>query len=550
MPKKKAPEEESIGERINPHVVACLKELEKQARNSRNDKLRLTYSKALRSAQKYPLPINSGQEALTLEGVGKVLAQRIDEYLRKQGVTQNTIADTNSQDSSEDEKPKKKKNYIPKFKSAAWAVLIALYRHAKNNDNPKMTKTEVISASSSLTDTPMLPGGGKFQYCGWSCMSGLTDKYDLVTCGGRPKKYELTRNGRRIARKLHVGAKEMLNEDNDEVNFDITDDEDESEEEEPQPKKKQKEKEKSKPATRIQVEEEEDSQMEDPEDIEIALLDSDEDEPEPPPPKPKARPPSPVKSRPITPPKKKTPPPPSPAKTHRHLFSATYVNGQLAAVPSKDESQVQVSLELGLSFLIRITVPYPSNVSYFASRVDCIEKTEGCVLYGYVRDEKAPNSSNDLGDKFFTDVALQKCMVQDVTVADSIRKLIGKKADTPKSIAERLFQQSSGEPKKQLVLKKADAPVEHLIVEEEEDEEPVKPKKYVVMQKKRPAEASGSQEPKKRKTLQEDVPPRPLRTVEEKPRKVSEEVPRPRPIIERPITVPSAPVPVRFLHFI
>jgi hypothetical protein len=279
MPKKKD-SAETIGEKINPHIVACLVELEKEARTRGNDKLRLTYKKALRSAQRYPLPLRSGEEARTLEGVGPVLAKKIDDYLNKRGLLQNdTNNDENasskeSSDEEEEKTVKKKKKYVPKFKSAAWAIIITLYRYAKNNSKPKMSKSELISASSSLTDTPMIATGGKFQYCGWSCVSSLTDKYNLVICGGRPKKFELTHDGRRLARKLHLGAIEMLNEDSDEVLFDVTDDEEEEEIEPPKKKKTTKKSEKHK----IQeIEEQDSTDQQDPDEFVVDLLDIDSD---------------------------------------------------------------------------------------------------------------------------------------------------------------------------------------------------------------------------------------------------------------------------------
>lgn len=278
MGKKKVTSSESVGEKVNPHIIACLTELEKEARLKGIDKLRLTYSKALRSAQRYPLPLRSGQEARTLEGVGPVLAKKIDDYLNKFGLLEHANDnDTHpSSDQEKDQQPTKRKTtkkYVPKFKSAAWAIVITLYRHSKNNSNPKMTKSDLIAAAASLTDTPMLlNGGGKFQYCGWSCMSGLIDKYGLVHCGGRPKRFELTHSGRRLARKLHIGAKEMMNEEHDGIDFQITDDEgsDNETEEEKKNSKRQKNEHVAKKGKNDNSQE----------DIIIDLLSSDEDDSE------------------------------------------------------------------------------------------------------------------------------------------------------------------------------------------------------------------------------------------------------------------------------
>lgn len=54
-------------------------------------------------------------------------------------------------------KKKRSRKYIPKYKSAPWALLIALYRAYKENPDSKLTKKELIKLSSTLTDTPMQP---------------------------------------------------------------------------------------------------------------------------------------------------------------------------------------------------------------------------------------------------------------------------------------------------------------------------------------------------------------------------------------------------------
>lgn len=379
MGKKRYTTQQHVGEQVNPLIIACLEELEKDARNRKNDNLKKTYTKALRSVQKYPLKLNSGEQARkTLDGVGPVLAKKIDQYLEKHGALIHTNEETdenetNSDSDKEQKATKKKRKYSPQFKSAAWAMLVTLYRHLKNNSDPKMTKTDLIKSCSSLTDTPMTVSGGKFQYSGWNSMNTLLEK-ELVKCGGRPKKYELSSNGRKLSRTLHVVAKQMLTDEDEQydLDFDVTTDEEEEEEssdsEKKQVKKKKTNKKSSKKEEKNSHKEEtsQDEQIDNEDDIIVDLLDEDDnnqfeiennnqfesdDEPSQ----------SKKKSSKINDkssnlskmsnkkdePKKNT----TPLKEQsidKSKFIATYVNASHQNVPSKDESQVQVSIESGM----------------------------------------------------------------------------------------------------------------------------------------------------------------------------------------------------------
>jgi ERCC4-type nuclease len=242
----------SIGELTNPNIIKCLEELAEDANKRKQDKLAFTYKKALRSVHKYPLPLLNGKECMILVGIGETLSAKIDGWLKKRGfykesVPDNSPATSSSSQQTTNKKGKQKKQktrqYTPKFKSAAWALLIALYRHYKSKespDQPDPTKSELISLSSHLSDTPMLPastGGGSnsqtrknFSYCGWSCMkSTLLEKKLVSKRRGRPQRFFLTDTGLKLARKLHIGAIEMLNEDQNDWS-DVTSDEEEEEE--------------------------------------------------------------------------------------------------------------------------------------------------------------------------------------------------------------------------------------------------------------------------------------------------------------------------------
>jgi hypothetical protein len=95
-------------------------------------------------------------------------------------------------------------------------------------------------------------------------------------------------------------------------------------------------------------------------------------------------------------------------------------------------------------------------------------------LYGYIRDERAPNKSELLYEVIFTERVLEKCMIRDVSLPDSIRKMLGKPAtepDTPRSIAQMLSAQNTT---KKILLRK-EQPIEKPTLDDDE-----KPKKKPV----------------------------------------------------------------------
>lgn len=252
MPKRKkneeAPQQQTPGDLANPHFIKCLKELIEDAKRKKQDKLKMTYFKALRSMQKYPLVLRSGDEAKALEGIGPVLAKKLDQFLEqhphlKPNMNANvnnsnaTISSQQQNESSDtEEKPKRKKrkvekkpatsveppsmmdaNYAPKYKSAVWAILIVMYKEHKAREAAqkplmyqKLTKSDIVTLAQPWTDTPMIPpSASKFSnkngiYCGWSCMKQtLLPKALVEETRCMPKRYELTRVGRALARKLY-----------------------------------------------------------------------------------------------------------------------------------------------------------------------------------------------------------------------------------------------------------------------------------------------------------------------------------------------------------
>lgn len=264
---KRRTNKQSIGEKVNPEIVKCIQTLmEERQRIARiGDRMLLSYRKALKSLHMYPLKLYSGRQARILDGIGPVLADKIDQYLQEhhpelllqeyEQMRQRNQKDSDAMTDGDDDshmglnrsgvtkqrsrhtrtaiasaakrrqgkkKKKRKAKYVPRFKSAAWAMMITMYCESKRDPGRKLSKKDIIQLSQHLTDTPMLPqisgggGGGARQehgrqyYCGWTSMNSTLIKKRLVLSSARrPYTYELTLRGRRIARGLYTAVRGM-----------------------------------------------------------------------------------------------------------------------------------------------------------------------------------------------------------------------------------------------------------------------------------------------------------------------------------------------------
>uniref|UniRef100_A0A453GM41 Crossover junction endonuclease MUS81 n=3 Tax=Aegilops tauschii subsp. strangulata TaxID=200361 RepID=A0A453GM41_AEGTS len=105
-------------------------------------------------------------------------------------------------------KRKRNKPYVPQLNSAAYAIVITLYREMIRGTEV-MKKQELIDAAeaSGLSRKAIGPNNYKSKhgnsgsdfYTGWSCMKNLTEK-DLVVKKSNPAKYYLTEKGKETAR--------------------------------------------------------------------------------------------------------------------------------------------------------------------------------------------------------------------------------------------------------------------------------------------------------------------------------------------------------------
>ncbi|XP_013385302.1 crossover junction endonuclease MUS81 isoform X2 [Lingula anatina] len=232
----------------NPLFVQWLTEWRDEAAE-KGWKSQYTYGKALKTLKKYPLGVSSGKDCKFLENFGDKICKMLDDKLSKHIALYGTTAAVPTGESSSQPLPtgpcadkkarsrspevevneglsyeqpadipaheglkrrqlsevRGQREYIPQFRSGAYALLVTLYRNMQQvNSRGYMTKLELIREAQPLADKSFTipdPGG---RYTSWSSMGTLINKL-LVVKESSPAKYRLTEAGCELAhRLLHV----------------------------------------------------------------------------------------------------------------------------------------------------------------------------------------------------------------------------------------------------------------------------------------------------------------------------------------------------------
>ncbi|XP_045024974.1 crossover junction endonuclease MUS81 isoform X2 [Daphnia magna] len=199
----------------NPLFEKWLIELKEDAAR-KDSKLQYVYGKALKSLQKYPLVLESAKECKVLQhfgdGLCKIIEKKLTEHISHGG----SLKNNSESDSSEDENPPSKqsrpsisqrnpntqpKEYIPTRRSGAYALLMALHKHATVDGYLKKKDLQELAqpyADVSFCQTDVVNAQ---YYSAWSSMTTLINK-ELVDKKGNPAKYQLTESGKSLASRL------------------------------------------------------------------------------------------------------------------------------------------------------------------------------------------------------------------------------------------------------------------------------------------------------------------------------------------------------------
>ncbi|KAG6467392.1 hypothetical protein ZIOFF_074797 [Zingiber officinale] len=184
-----------------------------------------TLSIAYRSICNAKTPIKTLNDLCQIKGVGKWILRLM------LGFFQESVAEEPSANHDapwDRKKAKEPKRYIPQKNSAAYALLITLYR-AMQNGASYMNQQELIDASEKQvaflglqlrewldkSKQPESLGSSRNWYTGWSCMKTLMSR-GLVLKSSCPAKFMLTQEGKEAAHEclIRSGNLQSMSESN------------------------------------------------------------------------------------------------------------------------------------------------------------------------------------------------------------------------------------------------------------------------------------------------------------------------------------------------
>ncbi|XP_034378733.1 structure-specific endonuclease subunit MUS81 isoform X2 [Arvicanthis niloticus] len=199
----------------NPLFVRWLTEWRDEAA-SRGRHTRFVFQKALRSLQRYPLPLRSGKEAKILQHFGDRLCRMLDEKLKQhlasggdhalnspsgknrasQGLSAQ-VQDSSMPVPTQPQAGRTSAGYWPAQNSGAREILLQLFREHLNSDGHSfLTKDELLQKCAQKT-SQVVPGSSR----PWPALRGLLHR-NLVLRTHRPARYALTPEGLELAQKL------------------------------------------------------------------------------------------------------------------------------------------------------------------------------------------------------------------------------------------------------------------------------------------------------------------------------------------------------------
>ncbi|XP_066150680.1 crossover junction endonuclease MUS81 isoform X2 [Euwallacea fornicatus] len=165
-----------------------------------DSKMQYNFDKALKYLRKYPLPLDSGMECKILRGFGNKLCNMLEEKLIEHNKNCNQRNDHSSKKHS---KISLTQEYIPEYRSGAYAILVTLYKHSlEQNYAGHMKKAEIIKYGRDLVDCSFSKPDPRLRYTAWSSMKTLIAK-KLVSKVSNPPRFFLTTQGYDLAKKLY-----------------------------------------------------------------------------------------------------------------------------------------------------------------------------------------------------------------------------------------------------------------------------------------------------------------------------------------------------------
>lgn len=202
----------------NPLLLGWVKEWLDFARE-KNTKGAIVYKHAYDSLKSCPITFRHPSQLKQLKGFGPKICDRLTEKLKvhcqENGLPMPTAADrrvnvprAENEPAAAPKRPRKKKPYVPTFRSGAYAIIMALA--TLDEDTPPtygLLKEQVIEIAQPMCDSSFTaPSDPTKYYTAWNSINTLKDR-DLVYEKGRPsRRYSLTDEGWEVANRIKAAG--------------------------------------------------------------------------------------------------------------------------------------------------------------------------------------------------------------------------------------------------------------------------------------------------------------------------------------------------------
>lgn len=221
---------------LNELIKSFLVELKNDA-HRKASKMEFVYANALKSLRAHTDKLMRIDDFKKLKYFGdkscSILQKKLDDYCKKNSIqlpvdsrmesntdnnsSNDVLVDTNdqnqqnSQSQSEKQKQKRtqsKRQYVPKFQSSAFAIMIALYKLEQNERNYSVSKIDLIKQAEMVLGEK----NNENQLSSmWTAMKTLAEKQLISVEKSRCNYYSLTDLGRELSAKMYGVMVEKLN---------------------------------------------------------------------------------------------------------------------------------------------------------------------------------------------------------------------------------------------------------------------------------------------------------------------------------------------------
>lgn len=226
----------------NKLFLEWMQEIIDKASNSANlsmENVRHTWQRAHKSLQSCPKQFHHPKELMQLKFIGPAicakLEKRMEKYCTENGVSRPVFVSASESTAPEKRTrkrkaatdptplgpaeleattapapPKKKRAWVPRYRSGGYAILLTLYHHDSVNPGLGMNKASIIDLASDLCDTSFKSNPNvKAFYSAWNNIQTLIKHEFVYASNSRNGIYYITDDGKALAKKVLQAEREI-----------------------------------------------------------------------------------------------------------------------------------------------------------------------------------------------------------------------------------------------------------------------------------------------------------------------------------------------------